>query len=158
MPPRFAHRELLLAKVDDEDGVRLTLHVGDAPKIFLQLLELGPHGDPFLGRKQLQLALLVQPPQLVEPVDAARDRAPIGEQSSEPAVVDVRHADALRLFLDGGLRLFLRAHEQDGAISLGEVAREGVRFLQQLEGLLQVDDVDAAALRAPRAAPCEGRR
>ena len=67
-------------------------------------------------------------------------------------MVDVRHADALRLFLDGGLRLFLRAHEQDGAISLGEVAREGVRFLQELEGLLQVDDVDAAALREDEAA------
>ena len=82
----------------------------------------------------------------MQAVDAIGDRAPVRQQAAEPAVVDVRHADALRLLLDGVLRLLLRADEEDRAAALGEVAREGVRLFEQLQGLLQVDDVDAAAL------------
>ena len=47
---------------------------------------------------------------------------------------------------DGVLRLLLRADEEDRAAALREVAREVVRLLEQLGGLGQVDDVDAAAL------------
>ena len=42
-PARLAHRELLLAQVDDEDRVGLALHVGDAAEVRLELLELGEH-------------------------------------------------------------------------------------------------------------------
>src|SRR5207244_11084290 len=40
----------------------------------------------------------------------------------------------------------------DGAVPLREVAGEVVRLVEQLGGLLQVDDVDAAALREDEAA------
>ena len=59
---------------------------------------------------------------------------------------DERHADARRLGAHGVLRLLLRADEQDRAAALGDVAREVVRVLDELLRLLQVDDVDAAAL------------
>src|SRR5262249_50609031 len=61
-------------------------------------------------------------------------------------MVDVRHPDALRLFGDGVLRLLLRADEEDVSAPLGDVAREVVGLLEKLERLLEVDDVDAAAL------------
>ncbi len=61
-------------------------------------------------------------------------------------MVHVRHADALRLLGDRVLGLLLRADEEDGASALGDVAHERVRLLDQVERLLQVDDVDAAAL------------
>ena len=66
-------------------------------------------------------------------------------------MVDVRHADAGRLGRDRVLRLLLRADEQDGAAALGDVLRERVRLVEQLLRLLQVDDVDAAALREDEA-------
>ena len=65
---------------------------------------------------------------------------------------DVRHADARRLLRDGVLRLLLRADEEDRAAALGDVAREVVRLLEQLLRLLEVDDVDAAALAEDEAA------
>ena len=61
-------------------------------------------------------------------------------------MVDVRHADTARLVADCVLRLLLRADEEHGAAALGDRAREVVRLLEQPLGLLQVDDVDAAAL------------
>ena len=81
----------------------------------------------------------------MQALDAIRDRAPVREQAAEPAVVHVWHADTLRLLGDGVLALLLRADEQDRAAALGEVPREDVRFLDELQGLLQVDDVDPTA-------------
>jgi len=61
-------------------------------------------------------------------------------------VVHVRHADALGLGLDRVLALLLRPDEQDGAAAVGDVLDEVVRLLDERERLLEVDDVDAAAL------------
>src|SRR5581483_4991496 len=74
------------------------------------------------------------------------------EEAAEPAVVDVRHADPLRLSLDRVLRLLLRADEEDGAAALGDVAQELLRLVEALRGLREVDDVDAAALGEDEAA------
>src|SRR6185437_12659531 len=144
--PRLAHGQLLLAQVDDEDGVGLLAHVRDAAEIGVELLELALHCDALLRRKQRELAFVPQAPQLVQALDALGDRAPVREQAAEPAVVDVRHAYALGVFLDAVLRLLLGADEQDRAAALGEVAHERLGLVQALRGLLQVDDVDAAAL------------
>jgi hypothetical protein len=61
-------------------------------------------------------------------------------------MVHVRHPDALRLGRDGVLRLLLRADEEQHAVPRGEVAGEFVGLLEQRRCLLEVDDVDAAAL------------
>jgi hypothetical protein len=145
-PPGLAHGQLLLPQVDDEDGVRLLAHVRHAAEVRLELLELALHRDPLLGRKQVELALVAEAAQLVQVLDPLGDRAPVRQQAAEPAVVDERHARALGLLLDRVLRLLLRADEQDGAPALAEVADEALRLLDALEGLLEVDDVDAAAL------------
>ena len=52
----------------------------------------------------------------------------------------------------GVLRLLLGADEQHRSAALCDVAREIVRLFEQLERLLEVDDVDAAALREDVAA------
>src|SRR5439155_4709649 len=108
--------------------------------------QLALHRDALLRREQLELALLLQPAQVVQAADPVRDRAPVREQSAEPSVCDVRHADALRLLLDRVLGLLLRADEHDDAVPRREIADELVRLLEALERLLQIDDVDAAAL------------
>ena len=67
-------------------------------------------------------------------------------------MIDVRHAGALRVLLDRILGLLLRADEEHGAAAACEVARERGSLLEELEGLLQVDDVDAPALAEDEAA------
>ena len=145
-PARLADGELLLLEIDDEDRVRLAAHVGDPAQIRLELLELGLHLDALLGRKQAKHAVLLQAAQFVQALDAIRDRAPVRQQPAEPAVVDVRHANAARLVADGVLRLLLRADEEDGAAALGDRLRKVVRVIQKLLRLGEVDDVDPAAL------------
>ena len=78
--------------------------------------------------------------------DPVGDRPPVRQQTAEPAVRDIGHADAAGLLGDGVLRLLLGADEEDRAAALREVARKVVCLLEQLGGLGQVDDVDAAAL------------
>ena len=126
-PASLAHGQLLLAQIDDEDGVGLLAHVGDAAEVGLELLELALHRDALLRRKQRELALVAQAPQLVQVLDPLGDRAPVGEQAAEPAVVHVRHADALGVLLDAVLGLLLGADEEHGAAALGEVAHERLR-------------------------------
>src|SRR5215213_2113565 len=151
-PSRRASRTASCSlQVDDEHGVRLLAHVGDAAEVRLELLQLAQHRDPLLRGEQLDLALVLEPAQLVQPLDAARDRAPVRQQPAQPAVVDVRHLYARRLFGDRVLALFLRAHEQDRSTAAGDVAGELVGGLEQVERLLEVDDVDAAALREDEA-------
>ena len=143
---RLTDGELLLAEVDDEHRVRLALHRGHAAEVRLELLELAAHRDALLRREQIELSLLLQAPELLEVRDAVGDRAPVRQQAAEPAVSDERLPDAGRLADDRVLGLLLRADEEDRAPTLGDVPREIVRLLQQRLRLLEVDDVDAAAL------------
>ena len=61
-------------------------------------------------------------------------------------LVDVEHAAAVGFFGDGVLRLALGADEEDELAGGGEVGDELGRLLEHLQGLLQVDDVNAVAL------------
>jgi hypothetical protein len=67
-------------------------------------------------------------------------------------MVDVGHADPRGGLLDGVLSLLLRADEEHGAVLRCQIADEVARLLEQVGGLLQIDDVDAAALREDEAA------
>ena len=61
-------------------------------------------------------------------------------------MVDVVHPATLGFFGDGLLRLALGAHEEDRLPEAGLFGNELQRFLEELERLLQVDDVNAVAL------------
>src|SRR5918996_471157 len=67
-------------------------------------------------------------------------------------MVHIRHTGSLGFLSDRVLALLLRPDEEHGAATLRDVPEECVSFLQELKRLLQVDDVDAAALREDEAA------
>jgi hypothetical protein len=88
----------------------------------------------------------------VEAPDPLRDGLEVGQQAAEPALVHVRHAAAVRGLLDRVPGLLLGADEQHGAAAAGELPGELLRIAQEPLGLLQVDDVYAAALAEDEAA------
>ena len=143
---RLAHGEQLLLHVDDEDCVRLALHVGDAAEVRLELLEVALHADALLRRQQRELAVGLEAAQVVQVRDPIGDRAPVREQAAQPAVRDVRHPDARGVLGDGVLSLLLGADEENRPVALRDVARELVRLHEQLLGLREIDEVDTAAL------------
>src|SRR5436190_15887834 len=97
---RLAHRDRLGLEVDHEHGVGHALHVLDAAQVRLELLQVGLGGQTLTRRQQRQLALGRVAVEVMEELDAQRDRLAVREQTTQPAGVDVRHAGRLGDFLD----------------------------------------------------------
>src|SRR5690606_38673988 len=111
-----------------------------------ELLELALLQQRLLLGHGGELAAVPLALQLEHLADAPADRLEVGEHAAEPPLVDVRHAALGGVVLDRLLGLLLRADEQDRAAVGDDVPHEGVRGLDALQRLLEVDDVDAAAL------------
>ena len=139
-------RDDLGLEVDDEHRVGRALHVLDAAEVRLELRQVGLGGHALTRREQRELALRLVALEIVQALDAQRDRLEVRQQAAEPAVVDERHAGVLRDLLDGVARLLLGAHEQHGAAAVGDLGAELLSLLEQRLRLEQVDDVDAPAL------------
>ena len=84
--------------------------------------------------------------QLIEQTEALADGHEVGEHATQPALIDVGHLGPGRLFGDRLLGLLLGAHEQDRVTARDGVGHELEGRVQALDGLGQVDDVDAVAL------------
>ena len=63
--------------------------------------------------RTFQLAVIPAAFQLIQLIDAASDRSPIGKRAAEPAGVDVRHATSPGFQLDRLLGLSLCANKED---------------------------------------------
>ena len=100
----------------------------------------------FLLRHELVAAVGGHRFEVAQPRDAALNGREVGQQAAEPALVHVEHAAARRFFRDDVLRLALGAHEKDGLAFGGELADEVFGLPVELDGLAEVEDVDAAAL------------
>ena len=103
--------------------------------------------DNFLLGQQIEGAVLLHGLELLEPADAAADGAEVGEHTAQPPGVDVMNAGAGRFIADGILRLLLGAHKKHGFAVGRQIAHEHIRFLQLADRFLQVDDINAVALR-----------
>ena len=123
----LAHGDRLRLEVDDEHRVRGALHVLDAAEVGPQLLEVGLGRHALPRRQQRQLALGLVALEVVQALDALRDRLEVRQQAAEPAVVDVRHAGGLGDLLDGVAGLLLGADEQDRAAAVGDAVGELLR-------------------------------
>ena len=90
---------------------------------------------------------LSQAAQLVQALDPVGDRAPVRQQAAEPAVVDVRHADALRLLLrTASCACFFVPTKSTVPPRSARLRAKSCASSSSSRGLLEVDDVDAAAL------------
>ena len=145
-PLGLAQGDDLGLEVGDEDRVGNALHVADAPEVHLELLALALGRDPLARGEQLERAALRPLGQLMQPADSLRERLVVGQEAPQPALVDVRHPRPLGGLLHGVARLLLRADEEDRAATPGEVRRVLLRLGEQRRRLLQIDDVDPAAL------------
>src|ERR1019366_4813706 len=143
---RFLHRNLLLVGVDNEESVGQTVQILDAGKVRLQVLALALQLDDFFLREQLVTAIRGHLVEFFQPLHRLLDGHPVGEQSTEPALVDVEHAAALRLFGDGILCLALGTDKQNQLALGSDVGDELGGLLEHLQGLLQVDNVNPVAL------------
>src|SRR5262245_36462825 len=145
-PLGFGHRDLLLARIDDEDGGRQHLHALDADQCLLQLLALAVELERLLLRQALEFTGFLHLLDLLEAADRLSDRLEVRERPAQPPLIDVEHSAAAGLFEHRVLGLLLGADEEHVATAGGRVANEAIGLAELLEGLLEIDDVDAVAL------------
>jgi hypothetical protein len=88
-------------------------HVLDAAQRALELLALALVHELLLLRQALHRAVGDHRVHVLQALDRALHRLEVGEHAAQPAVVDVRGAGALRLFLHDLARLALGADEED---------------------------------------------
>ncbi|CDK01395.1 exported hypothetical protein [Microbacterium sp. C448] len=140
-------REVLALGVDDPDRRGRLGQVADSAERLVQLVELALLDQQFLlGEATVRGNLVVELFELLHTSKTLRDRLEVGEQTAEPTLVDVGLADTGRLLGDDALGLLLRADEEHGAATGDRLLDEVVRLVDVRQRLLQVDDVDAAAL------------
>ena len=118
-------------EVDHEHRVGDALHVLDAAEVRAQLGQIGLRGHALARGQQCELALGLVAFEVVQPADALVDRLEVGEQPTEPAMVDVGHARGLGDVADRVARLLLGADEQDRAAAMGKRARELLGRVQE---------------------------
>src|SRR2546425_3837030 len=100
----------------------------------------------------LELALGDALLQLLEPLDLLLDGLEVGQRAAQPALGHPERTAALRLGLDNVLELLLGAAEQDALPLQPPAPHELLRGLELTQRLLEIDDVDAAALGEDEAA------
>ena len=132
--------------VEDEDRVRSLVHAANAAQVLLQLLELAAEQQRFLLRHRVELAGHAHAFVLLHLGDPLGDGLEVGEHATKPTLVHVRHTRLLGVAADGILGLLLGTDEHDRATLGRQITGEVVRGLDTGEGLLEIDDVDPAAL------------
>ena len=142
----LADRVLLVLGVDDEQRVGQIMHVADAAQCHLELVELLVHDGLLLLGVLLEGAVCLHGLDLFHALNAGADRGEVGEHAAHPTVVDVGHASALGICLDGLLGLLLGADEQDLLARGAQDAQERVRIVECVHGLFEIENVDAVAL------------
>src|SRR6187402_1966712 len=141
----FLDGDVFVTDVDDEQGVRQTIHVLDAAQRVLQLVALTATGQHFVLDQLLERTVGFGGFEFLQAGDRLLDRAEVGQHATEPTGGDERLAGARGFFgqrLTGGA---LGADEKHGAALLGQARKEMHRVGEERERLLEVDDVDLAA-------------
>src|SRR5581483_3839978 len=130
---RLLDRDLLLLRVDDEEGVGQLAEPLDPTERGEELLALVAQPPRLLLREGLDdLGVLEHLVELLQAVDRLLDGLEIGEHAAEPPRVHVERAAALGLFADRVLRLLLRADEEHLSALRGQVADEVVGVAEHL--------------------------
>src|SRR5690606_17965281 len=140
-------REVLTLGVDDPQSRRRLGQVADSAERLVQLVELALLEQKLLlGEATVGRHLVVELFELLHTSQTLGDRLEVGEEATEPALVHEGLTDAGRLLCEDFLSLLLRADEEDGAAAGNSLLDEVVGAVDVAQRLLQVDDVDAAAL------------
>ena len=144
---RLSNGIALLAGVDDENGAGQLLHFLYAAQILLQLFDLAQVLHNFLLGQHVKGAVFLHLLELGQTIHTAAHGLEVGEHTAQPTGIDIVLTAAGSFFLDGFLRLLLGADEQERAAVLRQVQHEVVSLFQLLDGFLQINNVDAVALR-----------
>ena len=85
--------------------------------------------------------------QIQEVLDTLVNGAPVGQRTTEPTLIDVRHLTPHSFVSHSILGLFLGTDDQHHTVIIHGVTHQIVRLFQTLKSLLKIQNVDPIALR-----------
>ena len=91
------YTDSLFFGVYNEDGVRQFLHILNAAQVLLQLLLLFFQRDYFFLRQNIKGSVFLHFLNLFQSCDSALDGLEVGQHTTQPSLVYIIHAAALRL-------------------------------------------------------------
>src|SRR5574343_1150856 len=141
----FGDGDLVIADIDDEDGVRQASHILDAADGLLQLFQFATEGQRFLLRHLFQFTGFDGQLHVLQALDRGLDGLEVGQHAAQPALVNVRRTGAGCLFGDDFAGLTLGADEEDIAAIAGQLLDEIHRLVVLDQGLFEVNDVNLVA-------------
>ena len=147
----FVDGEVLTNRVDHPDGARRLLEGPNTTEGLLQLGQLALLEQQFLLGETLSGVFVVDFLELFHASQALGDGLEVGQQTTQPALVDVGLAHAGRLLRHGLLSLLLRSHEKHSSAVRDGLLDEVIRLIDVGQRLLEVDDVNTAALGQDKA-------
>ena len=142
--PCLAEGVGLAVDVDRDDRAGQLRHVADAVEVAVDLPHLAHELRFHLLRVGLDFTALDQALELDQPLETLADGPEVGEGAAEPSLRHVGELDVGAVLLDGAAGLTLGADEDDVLALRGDAGDELLGEEQTLDGLLDVDDVDAA--------------
>ena len=138
---------MLLLGVDDPDRAGNLGHIANTAECALELVLLTTHHEEFLLRLPAAGDIVeVDLFQLLQALQALVNGIEVSEHAAEPTLIDVRHADTIRLLGNRFLSLLLGADEHDGSTVGDGFLHVLVGTIDVRQRLLKIDDVDAVAL------------
>ena len=135
-----------MTDVDYKQDVWQAIHVLDTTKSALEFVQLTLTSQSFFFAESIQTALIDHLLKVFQAANRIANSPEVSQHTSQPTTVDVRHTTALRFTLNDVLRGALGAYEKDGAAIRSHASQEVDRFVEQRQGLLQVDDMNFVAL------------
>src|ERR1700688_2600736 len=142
---RFANRNRFRIGIDDEHGVRQSRHIFDTRQVLLQMLQFAVQASSlFLGELR-HPAVFGHGLQCLQALDGLLEGGPIRQRATQPAMIDVEHAAAVRFLRNRFLCLALCSQEKDGLAAAALFAHKAGSLAKQLQCLLQINDVDSIA-------------
>ncbi len=142
----LGNRNVFLLGIDDEHGIREPCHVADSAEVAGQLFQLSGQNERFLLRHRLEVASNLHSLVLLHLLDATGDGAEVRQHSAEPALIDVGHAALIGITGNRVLRLLLGAYREHRATRCHQITYEGVRQIDLLQRLVEINYINAVAL------------
>jgi len=100
-------------RIDYEQQIRQAIHVFNSSQVLLEMLSLPLQSTDFLLGSTFVCVVRRHGVEFLQPLNRTLHRCDIGQQSTQPALVDVELAAAGRFLRYRFLRLPLRAYEKD---------------------------------------------
>ena len=141
----FLNGNRFFGRIDDKDDVGEARHILDPGEVLGEVLALALESGNFLLRAAAPGAFCRHGFEFAQALDRSLDGQKVGEQATEPAVVDVVHPTTASFFGDGFLSLTFGSDEQDILALSSHFADIAHGVLEELERLLEVDDINSVA-------------